>query len=565
MEKEKLRRLCIRLLTRFLTGMLIFTFLSRAFDSVTVPTVKTGSGRQGTVDYEISGEGALLAREFYLVDVMEGLRIARTDRGPGQTVKAGDPLFTYWLPDLWTLKNQLDLELQKLSLDSKKTQLGISALSGLTEERLALQQLEQANRARQTGQADLKNAETEYQEKLKKLAEEYHRDLNRTQDQITDNTRRSYKSASRRYDAAVLSRDKAVQSAKKKVEEQRKKLDKLKSQGADPDEIEEAQYDLDAAGEELEQIRDEENLKVEEAEDEKDNAEDDYDSMVSGDGMSPEQLRKNYEADVEAAKERWDSAQKEYRALEESILQAEQNLENARIKDQDSKSAHQKNQEISKLELEALSLDMEEKKKKMAEIDQLIAAEGQVTAKTDGTLVRMELESGKQSAGTEIVQIGRGSLQMKGKIDKKLGELIKPGMEIQIKTPDGRIPWTAAVNHVDTMAEGDLAELTADLPEGKGTVGASVTYELSLRSGLYQQVIPIDGLREDNEGYYCLITEPKKTILGEELVARRLNVTLLEKSSQAAAIEGPVTPDSRIILSGNRLFKEGDRVRVYDE
>lgn len=565
MGKETLRRLCARLLTRFLVGMLILTFLSRAFDSVTVPKVKTGYCAQGTVDYEISGEGTLLAREFYLVDVMGGVRIARTDRALGQGIKAGDPLFAYHMSDLQRLRDQLDLELQKLSLNMKKAQLGVAALPGLTEEQLAYQQLDQANRARLAGQADLKNAETEYQEKLKKLAEEYHGDLNRTQDQITDDMKRSYKSASRRYDAAVLSRDKAVQSAKRKVEECRKKLDQLKSQGAGPDEIEEAQYDLEAAEEELEQIRDEENLKVEEAEDEKDNAEDNYDSMIAGDGMSPEQLRKNYEAAVEAEHKRWESIKKDYRTLEEAVLQAEQNLENARIKDQDSKSAYQRNQELSKLEQEILSLDVEEKKRELEETDRLIAEGGQVTAQADGTLVRMELENGKQAAGTERVQISQGSLQMKGKIDKKLGERIKPGMEIQVKALDSRTFWTAEVSYVDTMSEGDFAELTADLPEGAGTAGASVMYELSMRSELYQQVISIDGLREDTEGYYCLVAEPFKTILGEELAARRLNVTLLEKSSKTAAIEGPVTPDSRIILSGNRLFKEGDRIRVDDE
>ena len=95
-------------------------------------------------------------------------------------------------------------------------------------------------------------------------------------------------------------------------------------------------------------------------------------------------------------------------------------------------------------------------------------------------------------------------------------------------------------------------------------MGGSVTFEFTRQSQVYQQVIPIEALREDNEGYYCLITEPKKTILGEELTARRINVTLLEKSSKTAAIEGPLTADSQLILSGNRLFEEGDRVRVTD-
>ena len=50
-----------------------------------------------------------------------------------------------------------------------------------------------------------------------------------------------------------------------------------------------------------------------------------------------------------------------------------------------------------------------------------------------------------------------------------------------------------------------------------------------MESGAYPCVIPIEALREDNKGYYCLAAEPEKTILGDEQKAVRIQVDVLEK------------------------------------
>ena len=49
------------------------------------------------------------------------------------------------------------------------------------------------------------------------------------------------------------------------MEDKQKKLERLEEQGASEEELERADLELDRAGEDLEDIRDEEDLKVEEA------------------------------------------------------------------------------------------------------------------------------------------------------------------------------------------------------------------------------------------------------------------------------------------------------------
>lgn len=88
---------------------------------------------------------------------------------------------------------------------------------------------------------------------------------------------------------------------------------------------------------------------------------------------------------------------------------------------------------------------------------------------------------------------------------------------------------------------------------------------MNMESGAYPCVIPMEALREDNKGYYCLAAEPEKTILGEELKAVRIQVEVLEKSSSAAAVSGLVTKDMKLITESGKPVSEGDRVRVVEE
>ena len=59
-----------------------------------------------------------------------------------------------------------------------------------------------------------------------------------------------------------------------------------------------------------------------------------------------------------------------------------------------------------------------------------------------------------------------------------------------------------------------------------------------------------------------MITEETNTILGNELTALRMDVTVLEKDYTIAAIENGLSDN--IIVSSNKNIKAGDRVRLND-
>ena len=136
---------------------------------------------------------------------------------------------------------------------------------------------------------------------------------------------------------------------------------------------------------------------------------------------------------------------------------------------------------------------------------------------------------------------------------------------LDLQALPGRSNPTAVVESVDRLSEDGKCTVSASLAEGAGWLGETCSFTVVLQSGVYPMVIPIEALREDTIGYFCLAVQPEKTILGEELTAVRVNVEVLEKSSTSAAVSGAVTSVTPLVLSSNKSVSPGDRVRRVTE
>ena len=449
----------------------------------------------------------------------------------------------------------------------KQEQMSFAPVPRVTEETLALQQLAAAQRALELGNQDLAKAKEDHEKASIELEHDYVQKKNRTREQVKEDNRKAMKSARRSYESAQKSRDSAVRKAEREVEDKQKKLDRLEEQGASEEELERAKLEFDRAGEDLEDIRDEEDLKVEEARAKMYAAEEDYEDVDYGERENQEDLRRAYEDALKAEDDKLEQAGRKVRDLEESLYQAMEKVENARVSDAGTAAGEAAGRGMSGLKQESMKLDMEEIQKKQRKIEELIDAKGQIKASVDGVVVDTGLQAGDRIQDGHQVRLAVGGLEMKAQIDKETAGagLLKKGVKMQVKLAGQSKNVEAEVESVDQMAEDGKIQVTARMQEGEGRLGDLVSFAVNMESGAYPCVIPMEALREDNKGYYCLAAEPEKTILGEELKAVRIQVEVLEKSSSAAAVSGLVTKDMKLITESGKPVSEGDRVRVVEE
>ena len=551
----------------FLAFMAALTFLSRALDSFTVIRVKTGYGKQDVVLYTIQGEGELTAGKTVYISLPENMQVEEIAASPGQSVKAGDTVLTLQMEGLEEERDALSLEYKKAELALKQEQMSLAPVPQVTEETLALQQLAAAQRALELGNQDLTEAKEEHEKASIELEHDYVQKKNRTREQVKEDNRKAMKSARRSYESAQKSRDSAVRKAEREVEDKQKKLDRLEEQGASDEELERAELELERAGEDLEDIQEEEDLKVEEARAKMYAAEEDYEDVDYGERENQEDLRREYEDALEAEDEKLKEAGRKVQDLEESLYQAMEKVENARVSDAGTAAGEAAAREMSVLKQESMKLDMEEIQKKQRKIEEFIDSKGQIKAPVDGVVVDTGLQAGDRIQDGRQLRLAVGGLEMKAQIDRKTAGagLLKKGSMMQVKLAGQSKNVETEVEDLNHLAEDGKIQVTAGMPEGQGRLGDLVSFTANIESGIYPCVIPIEALREDNEGYYCLAAEPEKTILGEELKAVRIQVDVLEKSSSAAAVSGPVTKEMKLITESGKPVSKGDRVRVVEE
>lgn len=550
----------------FLIVMVIFTFLSRALDSVTIAMVQTGYGKQGSVSYRITGEGTFEADRLSYRPLPEGMRVDTILARPGDVVQAGDTILTLQMEPLQEKREELAVALRQAELALEQERLSGREIPRVTQEMLALQQMEVDQRALELGRQDLADAQEDYDQNVDALRLEYDRLAGRSEDEIRQDAKNALKSARRVYDAAKLDRDSAVKRAEREVREKQKKLDRLNAQ-EDPSEeaVADAEEALAAAEEDLELVKEEQDILVEEAKASLRSAEEDYDDRSYDTLQAQEDCKKAYEDGVKAEDEKLALAQRKVLELEEALRQSGQNLENARITDAGTRSEEEKTREISRLRQESMELDLEQKRRSLAKVEELISREGAVTAVSRAVVAGLDLQEGGLIGAADQIRLAEGRMLFRAQVDKEEAALLAQGQRMSLKRTGEAKELNAVVESVDRLSEDGKCTVSASLAEGEGWLGETCSFTVVLQSGVYPMVIPIEALREDTIGYFCLAVQPEKTILGEELTAVRVNVEVLEKSSTSAAVSGPVTSVTPLVLSSNKSVSPGDRVRGVTE
>ena len=550
----------------FLIVMVIFTFLSRALDSVTIARVQTGYGKQGSVSYRITGEGTFEADRLSYRPLPEGMRVDTILARPGDVVQAGDTILTLQMEPLQEKREELAVALRQAELALEQERLSGREIPRVTQEMLALQQMEVDQRALELGRQDLADAQEDYDQNVDALRLEYDRLAGRSEDEIRQDAKEALKSARRVYDAAKLDRDSAVKRAEREVREKQKKLDRLNAQ-EDPSEetVADAEEELAAAEEDLELAKEEQDILVEEAKASLRSAEEDYDDRSYNTLKAQEDCKKAYEDGVKAEDEKLAQAQRRVLELEEALRQSGQNLENARITDAGTRSEEEKTREISRLRQESMELDLEQKRRSLAKVEELISREGAVTAVSRAVVAGLDLQEGGLIGAADQIRLAEGRMLFQAQVDKEDAALLAQGQRMSLKRTGEAKELNAVVESVDRLSEDGKCTVSASLAEGAGWLGETCSFTVVLQSGVYPMVIPIEALREDTIGYFCLAVQPEKTILGEELTAVRVNVEVLEKSSTSAAVSGAVTSVTPLVLSSNKSVSPGDRVRGVTE
>lgn len=478
---DKQRKL-VKWIVIFFAAMLVFTFLSRAADSLNVANVDTKKMQNQVIAHNVKGTGRVEGTKEQAVFVLAGQKVEQVFVKEGQNVKKGETLF---------ILNQ-DV-LQEMI---EKKQMEIDAAVRKTE--------------------DLKSA-----------------DSVKGQKKETEKAR-----AQQNYNDAIKYGDINMANARMEVDAAKQKLQDFYNGRAQAQNTPHQGDDSlsDGTGEHLESGESQENIQG-------GNVTDAY------------------------TKEQETALQEEIRAKEEALNQViitrnnEVREAERAVQDADMAEATDGSLENAEAELSALQ-------KEFGKLQELLEAKGKVKAPADGVIKSMNISTGSQTteeASVILYETG-GNLRMTGIIYKDDLKYVEIGGKAAVKGNGGTEIPEARIESISEVEEDkDSRRISILLPENTLSVGETAEFFITREEGPFTTCIPLSALREENGRSFVYVTDTENTILGEQLVARKIEVTVRDKNNSYAALEeGSLSSEQQVIISTDREVTEGSPVRLQE-
>lgn len=565
-KKSSLQVKAIKALAGFLILMFLLTILSRAADSLTIAKVTVTEASGMTISHNIQTDGSVAANKDMAISTSANIKIASVEATEGKSVKQGDLLI------------QLDMDdLKKKLLQAQKE---LAVLEATASDKKANEAIEESNKQKNLDRtyedynqtiADAKDSVNKAKKDMDEALDtynEYKKNSNNSGD--TDTTvLDSLQNAVYEKETALAKAKENYDNAEKKYNNEREDLITEAIKNKQDNNLDENGNIIELTYAEIKQIRvditnqlqneiSSANEIVEQAQEalsEAQSALSRYQEQQNANNQtaSDEQLKALYD-DYTAKKEAYNDALKQQ---EQTIRSANRTLEDAKAPESvDTASALTENND---LELKQLEVD---------QLQKVMDAEGKVTAPADGLVTKVLVTTGEQTTEDTAVRMADQSSGYKftTSLDKSQAKYLSKGDKITLDIGNDTTVDGLTIDDIEVSSEDkNVYEITVSIPSKVKNLGSMATMNVEKASKKYNTCLPLNVLHSDGDKYYVYTVTEKETILGVETTVDKVEVSVLDKNNEYAAIEGYFDWNQKFILTSSKTLRSGDRVRLMEE
>lgn len=561
-KKSSLQMKAIKALAGFLILMFLLTILSRAADSLTIAKVTASAATGGVISHNIETDGNITPNKDIAISTSADIKIASVEATEGKTVKKGDVLIQLDLDDLKTklLKAQKDLAVAQATASDKKANKAIEADN---KARSLERTYEDYNQTISDADDAVSKAKDNMSEAWKAY-NDYKKNNNNNSDDtdttVSDSLQKTVEEKQEAYDKAVAELD----GVEKHIEHDvRKEIEKasVDKNGNEvklsPDDEQEIREKVNALPENVSLLKNA-NDKVDKAKDalsEAENALSAYNEQQNNNSSASydEQLKALYD-DYKSKEEAYNEAIKQRKS---TIQSADRSLEDANTPESvDTASALTEND------------DLQEKQLAVDKLQKVMDAGGKVTAPSDGLVTKVNVTTGEATTEDTAIRISDQSAGYKftATLDKSDAKFLAKDDKVTLDLGNGTSVEGLKIQSIDVSQENKNSyELTVSIPAKVKKIGTIATLKVEKASKKYDTCVPLTALHSDGDKYYVYVINEKDTILGTETAVDKVQVEILDKNNEQAAIDGTFSWDQKFVLTSSKTLRDGDRVRLLEE
>lgn len=580
--------------------MLFMTVISRAASSFTVAQVQVESPKSRAIVHKVIGDGTVTRQSDLPVYTVADILVAKVKVTEGQEVKKGQTLAVLDTDSIdeqiQTLSDEIEvLQLQNDALKSAEAKRDREQDKALSRAKEDYEDTVQSNKdAVSKAKENIKTAKKQTKKNEKKTLEDLqnsveeakkaYEDAVETQKSQVQQAKRALEDASKTpaadYSDSITQIE--INQKQRKIDSEQRKLDALALKKLeDPDTytsewqdqydyVQELKDDLAAAKLQQQAKKNEAAAQESERKQTLSRAQEDYDETIS---KNEKLVRKAKELWQEAEQklENYQNGEDEDSADDSLVEDARKTLEDAKSQQtQQKKSAKRAIEDAGETDavdhsVEINNVSIAEKQRALAQLQKTKEQEGKIVAQTDATVSKILLTAGDRTTETAaflLADLSEGA-RFTTEISKEDAKYVVVGDAITLKVNDKSYEDMTVLS--TETNEDSSVRVTVYVPKKTISIGTHASMEIEQTSEKYATTLPLTAIHAEQSKYFVYVLEKEDTVLGEETVARKVNVSIVEKNGEYAALsDGSLSEDDSVIVESDTMLANGEKVRLKE-
>lgn len=562
-KKSSLQVKAVKALAGFLILMFLLTILSRAADSLTIAKVTASAATGGVISHNIEVDGNITPNKDIAISTSANIKIASVEATEGKTVKKGDLLIQLDTADLKKklLQAQKELQVAKATASDKKANEAIAADTKSKSLQRTYEDYNQtvadANDSVSKAKSDMNEAWNAYN-----TYKNSNSNSGETDTTVSDSLEKTVEEKQLAYDKAVTNLDGVEKDIEADVQKEIKKAEEAsKDESGNP---------ITLTQEDKQKIREQVNARPENvsllqnANDQINTAKDALTEAENALSAYNEQQNNSSSASYdEQLKTLYDDYKAKEEAYNEAVKQRQSTIQSANRTLEDAKAPENVDTATALTEND----DLEEKQLAVDELQKVMDVNGKITAPSDGLITKVNVTTGEATTEDTAIRISDQSAGYKftATLDKASAKYLSKDDKVTLDLGNGTTVEGLTVQSIDVSAEDKNSyELTVFIPAKVKKLGSIATLKVEKASKKYDTCVPLGALHSDGDKYYVYVINEKDTILGTETAVDKVQVDILDKNNEQAAIEGSFSWGQQFVLTSSKTLRNGDRVRLVE-
>ena len=561
-KKSSLQVKAVKALAGFLILMFLLTILSRAADSLTIAKVTASAATGGVISHNIEVDGNITPNKDIAISTSANIKIASVEATEGKTVKKGDLLIQLDTADLKKklLQAQKELQVAKATASDKKANEAIAADTKSKSLQRTYEDYNQtvadANDSVSKAKSDMNEAWNAYN-----TYKNSNSNSGETDTTVRDSLEKTVEEKQLAYDKAVANLDGVEKDIEADV---RKEIDKAEEASKDES------GNSTLTQEDKQKIREQVNARPENvsllqnANDQINTAKDALTEAENALSAYNEQQNNSSSASYdEQLKTLYNDYKAKEEAYNEAVKQRQSTIQSANRTLEDAKAP----ENVDTATALTANDDLEEKQLAVDELQKVMDVNGKITAPSDGLITKVNVTTGETTTEDTAIRISDQSAGYKftATLDKASAKYLSKDDKVTLDLGNGTTVEGLTVQSIDVSAEDKNSyELTVSIPAKVKKLGSIATLKVEKASKKYDTCVPLGALHSDGDKYYVYVINEKDTILGTETAVDKVQVDILDKNNEQAAIEGSFSWGQKFVLTSSKTLRNGDRVRLVE-